>query len=131
MYNTHSDEGLIPLYSFGPIAAVISLLSAVLTAFTSVLAPFAGESAAGIAVVLLTVCVRVLLVPVGVLQGTVTLLAKAVQPVVTAQALSNLSLTGSILIFCVGINLLWEKKLKVANMLPSILIAVLCAFVGV
>ena len=68
LYNTHSDEGLIPLYSFGPIAAVISLLSAVLTAFTSVLAPFAGESAAGIAVVLLTVCVRVLLVPVGVLQ---------------------------------------------------------------
>lgn len=70
-------------------------------------------------------------IPVGVLQGTVTLLAKAVQPVMTAQALSNLSLTGSILIFCVGINLLWEKKLKVANMLPSILIAVLCAFVGV
>lgn len=70
-------------------------------------------------------------IPVGVLQGTVTLLAKAVQPIMTAQALSNLSLTGSILIFCVGINLLWEKKLKVANMLPSILIAVLCAFVGV
>ncbi len=70
-------------------------------------------------------------IPVGVLQGTVTLLAKAVQPIMTTQALSNLSLTGSILIFCVGINLLWEKKLKVANMLPSILIAVLCAFVGV
>lgn len=70
-------------------------------------------------------------IPVGVLQGMVTLLAKVVQPVMTAQALSNLSLTGSILIFCVGINLLWEKKLKVANMLPSILIAVLCAFVGV
>src|SRR5699024_4030079 len=68
LHLTHSDEGLISLYSFGPIAAVISLLSAVLTAFTSVLAPFAGESAAGIAVVLLTVCVRVLLVPVGVLQ---------------------------------------------------------------
>lgn len=49
-------------------------------------------------------------IPVGVLQGTVTLLAKAVQPIMTAQALSNLSLTGSILIFCVGINLLWEKS---------------------
>jgi uncharacterized membrane protein YqgA involved in biofilm formation len=48
----------------------------------------------------------------------------------TEKALSNLSLTGSILIFCVGINLLWEKKLKVANMLPSIVIAVVFAFVG-
>lgn len=70
-------------------------------------------------------------IPVGVLQGTVTLLARAVQPVMTGQALSNLSLTGSILIFCVGVNLLWERKLKVANMLPSIVVAVLCAFIGV
>lgn len=69
--------------------------------------------------------------PVGILQGTVTLLARAIQPVMTDAALTNLSLTGSILIFCVGVNLLWEKKLKVANMLPSIVVAVLCAFVGV
>ena len=61
----------------------------------------------------------------------ITLLARAIQPVMTEGALSNLSLTGSMLIFCVGINLLWEKKLKVANMLPSIVIAVLCAFAGV
>ena len=69
-------------------------------------------------------------IPVGIFQGTVTLLARAVQPVMTEAALANLSLTGSILIFCVGINLLWEKKLKVANMLPSILIAVVYAFVS-
>ena len=70
-------------------------------------------------------------IPVGVLQGTVTLLAKAIQPLMTENALSNLSLTGSILIFCVGINLLGEKKLKVANMLPSIVIAVILAFTGI
>lgn len=69
--------------------------------------------------------------PVGILQGTVTLLARAIQPIMTDAALTNLSLTGSILIFCVGVNLLWEKKLKVANMLPAIVVAVLCAFVGV
>ena len=69
-------------------------------------------------------------IPVGIVQGMVTLLARAVQPVMTEAALANLSLTGSILIFCVGVNLLWEKKLKVANMLPSILIAVVYAFVG-
>ena len=69
-------------------------------------------------------------IPVGIFQGMVTLLARAVQPVMTEAALANLSLTGSILIFCVGVNLLWEKKLKVANMLPSILIAVVYAFVS-
>ena len=60
----------------------------------------------------------------------ITLLTRAIQPVMTEGALSNLSLTGSMLIFCVGINLLWEKKLKVANMLPAIVIAVICAFLG-
>lgn len=69
-------------------------------------------------------------IPVGIFQGVITLLARAIQPVMTEGALSNLSLTGSMLIFCVGINLLWEKKLKVANMLPAIVIAVICAFLG-
>ena len=69
-------------------------------------------------------------IPVGILQGAVTLLARAIQPLMTEAALANLSLTGSILIFCVGINLLWEKKLKVANMLPSIVVAVILAFAG-
>ena len=32
---------------------------------------------------------------------------------------------GSTLIFCVGVNLVWRKKLKVANMLPTIVIAVI------
>ena len=67
-------------------------------------------------------------IPVGIQQGAVTLLARAIQPLMTEAALANLSLTCSILIFCVGINLLWEKKLKVANMLPSIVVAVILAF---
>ncbi|WP_295419438.1 DUF554 domain-containing protein [uncultured Subdoligranulum sp.] len=70
-------------------------------------------------------------IPVGIQQGAVTLLARAIQPLMTEAALANLSLTGSILIFCVGVNLLWEKKLKVANMLPSIVVAVILAFTGI
>ena len=69
-------------------------------------------------------------IPVGIFQGVITLLAKAIQPVMTERALSNLSLTGSMLIFCVGVNLLWEKKLKVANVVPAIVIALICAFLG-
>ena len=69
-------------------------------------------------------------IPVGIFQGVITLLARLIQPLMTEQALSNLSLTGSMLIFCVGVNLIWENKLKVANMLQTIVIAVVCAFIG-
>lgn len=67
-------------------------------------------------------------IPVALFQGVITLCARAIQPLMTEQALGNLSLTGSILIFCVGVNLIWERKLKVANMLPTIVIAVLLGF---
>ena len=56
-------------------------------------------------------------IPVFLLQGSVTCLARLIQPVMTEGALANLSLIGSILIFCVGINLVWDKKIRVANLL--------------
>ena len=68
-------------------------------------------------------------IPVFLLQGSVTCLARLIQPVMTEAALANLSLIGSILIFCVGINLVWDKKIRVANLLPSIVIAVIAAFI--
>lgn len=67
-------------------------------------------------------------IPVAILQGSVTVLAQLIEPFMTEQALANLSLVGSILIFCVGVNLIWEKKVRVANLLPSIIIAVIVAF---
>ena len=63
-------------------------------------------------------------IPVALLQGSITLLARWLEPLMTEQALSNLSLTGSILIFCVGVNLAFGKKFRVANMLPAIVVAV-------
>lgn len=67
-------------------------------------------------------------IPVAILQGSVTALAGLVRPVMTEAALNNLSLVGSVLIFCVGINLLWGKKIRVANLLPAIVLAVVAAF---
>ena len=40
-------------------------------------------------------------------------------------ALANLSLVGSILIFAVGINLVFGKKIKVADFLPALIVAAL------
>ncbi|MDQ0223489.1 DUF554 domain-containing protein [Streptococcus moroccensis] len=67
-------------------------------------------------------------VPLVLLQGSVTLLAGIIAPLMTDQALSNLSLVGNVLIFCVGLNLVFDKGIKVANSLPAILIAVAYAF---
>ncbi len=67
-------------------------------------------------------------IPVGVIQGTITLLAVLAKPLFTDAAMANLSLTGSVLIFCVGVNLIWGKKFRVANMLPALVFAVAWAF---
>ena len=68
-------------------------------------------------------------IPVGIFQGTITLAARLFEPIMTEKALNNLSLVGSVMIFCIGINLLLNKKIRVANMLPSIIIAVMWAFI--
>jgi len=70
-------------------------------------------------------------IPVVILQGSVTALSKLVEPLMTEAALANLSLIGSILIFCVGINLVWGKKIRVANLLPAIIVAVAAAFLPI
>ena len=67
-------------------------------------------------------------IPVAVFQGSITALSGLVKPLMTDQALANLSLVGNVLIFCVGINLVWGKKIKVANLLPAIIAAVASAF---
>lgn len=67
-------------------------------------------------------------IPVGIFQGVITFLARLIEPLMTAAALSNLSLVGSIMIFCVGLNLVFGKKVKVANFLPAIVLAVAWSF---
>lgn len=67
-------------------------------------------------------------IPVAALQGSVTALSRLVQPIMTPAAQANLSLIGSILIFCVGLNLVWGKKIAVANLLPAIVVAVAVTF---
>ena len=67
-------------------------------------------------------------IPVFVLEGGITLLARLAAPIMTETATAYLSLVGSILIFCVGVNLLWGKTLRVANMIPAVILAVIAAY---
>lgn len=67
-------------------------------------------------------------IPVGIVQGLVTLLAIFISPWLTNQALSNISLTGSIMIFLIGVSLLTGKHFRIANMLPTLVVAALWAW---
>lgn len=68
-------------------------------------------------------------IPVAIFQGGITLLAQFIKPLMTEAALANLSLVGNVLIFCVGVNLVWGKKIRVANLLPAIIVAIIMAFI--
>lgn len=70
-------------------------------------------------------------IPVFIMQGAMTLAASLLKPFLTAAVLDNLSLVGSALVFCVGINLVWGKKVRVANLLPAIVLAVAAAFLPI
>ncbi len=62
-------------------------------------------------------------IPVGILQGSITVLAGALAPLLGASVIANVSFVGSALIFCVGMNLVFGNRFKVANMLPALIIA--------
>ena len=62
--------------------------------------------------------------PLFVYQGSITLLAGAISPIMSDALISNLSYIGSVLIFAVGINLLFSTRIKVGNMIPALLIPI-------
>ena len=68
-------------------------------------------------------------IPVFIFEGAVTVFATFLKPLMTDLAMDYLSLIGSILIFCVGLNLVWGKKIRVANMLPAVVLAVVAALI--
>ena len=70
-------------------------------------------------------------IPVLVVEGSLTLLARLIAPIMTDSALSNLSMVGSMLIFCVGLNLTFGKRIRVANLLPALILAVASAFLPI
>lgn len=68
-------------------------------------------------------------VPLGIYQGLITISAKVIEPFLTNELVTNMSFIGGILIFGVGINLLFEKKIRVGNMLPALFIPILIVMV--
>ncbi|MGN0940838.1 MAG: DUF554 domain-containing protein [Selenomonadaceae bacterium] len=67
-------------------------------------------------------------ISVGALEGAIYIFAGFLEPIMTPAAEANLSYIGNMLIFCVGVNLFWGKMVRVANLLPAIVIAIAWAF---
>ena len=69
-------------------------------------------------------------IPILLFQGSITLVSSLLRPIMTPEVLDAISLVGGVLIFCVGWNILWhEKKIRVANLLPALVVAVVWALV--
>ena len=68
-------------------------------------------------------------IPVVIIQGTITILAGVIKPLMTPEAISALTFVGSILIAAIGINMVWDKHIRVSNMFPSVVVAVVWAFI--
>ena len=64
-------------------------------------------------------------IPVAVLQGGVTICAGLLSPIFSPAVIANLSFLGNMMIFCVGCNLAFQAKFRVANMLPALIFGAL------
>ncbi len=107
------EDGILGNYSILAVKSVLDFI--IIIMMTASMGKGAGFSA----------------IPVFVFEGGMTLLARLIAPIMTDAAIQYLSLIGSILIFCVGINLVWGKKVRVANMLPAVILAVAAAYIPV
>jgi len=66
--------------------------------------------------------------PIFLYQGAITLLAYLLSSAVSSVVMGNVSYVGNLLIFAVGWNLMHGQKLvRVANLLPALLVAALLA----
>ena len=64
-----------------------------------------------------------------VLQGALVLGASLIEPLLTTHMIAEMNCVGSLLIVVIGLNLMGITKIKVADYLPAILVALLLAIV--
>ena len=66
--------------------------------------------------------------PILIYQGLITILASLVAPLFTETLLANISYVGNAVIFCIGLNFLFPKKIKTANLFPALFMPILLRF---
>lgn len=68
------------------------------------------------------------ILPLGIYQGAITLCSIYIEPFLSDRLISNISFIGSVLIFGIGINMIFGKKIKCGNLLPAVLVPVAYEF---
>ena len=58
-------------------------------------------------------------------QGIITLFSFSIHDYVTPKMLDNISLVGSIMIFCIGVNVFANLKIRVGNQLPALIFVII------
>ena len=66
-------------------------------------------------------------ISVGFYQGSITMMAGAVDSIITKELLAELTATGGVMIMAIGTNMLNVTKVRIGNLLPSIVAAVILA----
>lgn len=69
-------------------------------------------------------------VPIFFYQGGITLMARFIRPWLTDVLIGQMSCVGSVLIFAISLNLIFNSKLRVGNLLPAIFLPVLFFFLA-
>ncbi len=64
-------------------------------------------------------------------QGFFYLFASYIKPFLTEQVISDINFLGGIMVMAIGINILFKKDIKIANMLPSLFIPIIIGFFSV
>lgn len=57
-------------------------------------------------------------------QGSMTLLAGVLQPILSAAIINEMSAVGGLLIMGIGLNMIYDKHIQVGNMLPAIFLPI-------
>lgn len=67
--------------------------------------------------------------PLLIYQGGITLLAQVLKPFLTDELIGQMSCIGSVLIFAIGVNMIFGKKINVGNLLPAIFFPIIFALI--
>ena len=67
-------------------------------------------------------------IPLLIYQGGLTLLAGALQNIISEQIVTEVSAVGGLILIGLGINILKIKEIKIINMLPALIFSVILTY---
>lgn len=111
------------VFCVGAMAVVGALDSGIRGDHTTLIAKSALDGVAAVVFASsLGVGVMLSALPVLLYQGAIALLGNAVAPLLSELVITEMSAVGGLLIMGIGLNMLLDKDIKVANLLPAILV---------